>query len=117
MFSSHCPSEHQLTAFALGELPEPVLEEIARHVESCAVCDELFLKLDMLSDPVIAGLRLTGRAAHAGAGPFAPSRRTTRRLSDRPRGGPGRHGNRLRGRASVTGPARRPQGPSPWLAG
>jgi eukaryotic-like serine/threonine-protein kinase len=67
MFSSHCPSEHQLAAFALGELPEPVLEEIARHVESCAVCDELFLKLDLLSDPVIAGLRLTGSAAHAGA--------------------------------------------------
>jgi eukaryotic-like serine/threonine-protein kinase len=71
MSSSRCPNRDELAAFAVGSLTESALETIAGHVEDCMACDGVLRELDLLSDPLIAGLRRTGSAAE-GAPVSAP---------------------------------------------
>jgi serine/threonine protein kinase/WD40 repeat protein len=74
---SKCPSRADLTAFALGELSEASLQDVAGHVEGCPACDAVLQELEGLSDPVIAGLRLSAAAA-----PPAPAAPPSGRLGD-----------------------------------
>jgi serine/threonine protein kinase/WD40 repeat protein len=46
-----------LAAYALGELHQTALEDVAQHVEDCPTCEVVLQELECLSDPVIAGLR------------------------------------------------------------
>jgi hypothetical protein len=57
-----CPSRELLSAFALGELPEPELCRIAEHLDECAGCDEQAGRLDRAADAVLNGVRLIGEA-------------------------------------------------------
>ena len=41
-----CPSQERLFAFALGELPEPELTEVAEHLDRCTRCGEQAGQLD-----------------------------------------------------------------------
>jgi anti-sigma factor RsiW len=67
MSSETCPRAEELTAFALGTLPEPQLERIARHLDACCVCEEAVNLLDRLSDPLLTGLRRTPLPGASGA--------------------------------------------------
>ena len=53
-----CPSSERLFAFALGELPETDLDEVAKHLDACTRCDEQAGRLDGAGDTVLAGLKL-----------------------------------------------------------
>ncbi|MHB1561422.1 MAG: protein kinase domain-containing protein, partial [Isosphaeraceae bacterium] len=55
-----CPSQERLFAFAVGELPETELAEVAKHLEQCLRCGEQARQLDRATDPILAGLRLLG---------------------------------------------------------
>src|SRR5262249_38844165 len=55
-----CPSRERLFAFALGELPESELDEVAKHLDACTRCDEQAGQLDWADDPIVVGLRLIG---------------------------------------------------------
>jgi WD40 repeat protein/tetratricopeptide (TPR) repeat protein len=46
-----------LTAFALGDLPEPALSEVAGHLDACTECETRASRLDGASDVVVDGLR------------------------------------------------------------
>jgi eukaryotic-like serine/threonine-protein kinase len=39
MTSTACPTDPELASFAIGDLPEPILAQIAHHVETCENCD------------------------------------------------------------------------------
>jgi WD40 repeat protein len=60
-----CPSPELLSAFALGELPEPELRQIAEHLDACSRCDAQAGRLDRETDVVLVGLRLIGEAGLA----------------------------------------------------
>jgi WD40 repeat protein len=62
MGTSACPSEQELAAFNLGELPEAGLEGISRHLESCPRCEAFLDSLDGRTDSAIAALRHPGSA-------------------------------------------------------
>jgi serine/threonine protein kinase len=66
-----CPSADQLSQFALGTLPEPALETIARHLDGCSACEAAVRALDQLSDPVLAAIR------HCPAGPTSSGGHTS----------------------------------------
>jgi serine/threonine protein kinase len=55
-----CPSDEMLSAFAVGELPEPELTEVAEHLDRCTRCGEQASRLDRAADPILVGLRLIG---------------------------------------------------------
>jgi serine/threonine protein kinase len=57
MSAADCPSAQLLQAFQLGNLPEPSLDEIADHLESCARCETLAQQLDSECDPIVAAIR------------------------------------------------------------
>src|SRR5262249_52771437 len=57
MNASGCPGQAELTEFALGKLPRPVLERIAEHVERCPACESALQALDVLADSLLLGLR------------------------------------------------------------
>src|SRR6516165_5438154 len=65
---SDCPSEAELTAFHLGDLPEGVLDDIAGHLESCPHCEARARSLDELTDPTLTPFRRSAQG-HAAAGP------------------------------------------------
>jgi WD40 repeat protein len=65
-----CPSPDLLSAFALGELPEPELCRIVEHLDACARCDEQAGRLDGTIDTILAGVRLIGQS---GLGALADS--------------------------------------------
>jgi eukaryotic-like serine/threonine-protein kinase len=52
-----CPSEQQLKAFQLGDLPEPALDAVADHLEQCTRCETLARQSDTSVDPIVAALR------------------------------------------------------------
>ncbi|MBY0521914.1 MAG: protein kinase [Gemmataceae bacterium] len=58
MTATTCPSEQQLRDFQLGDLPEPVLGQVADHLEACPRCETLAQRLDTQFDPVLAAIRL-----------------------------------------------------------
>ncbi len=53
----HCPSEAELSAFALGNLPAPTLALVADHVERCPVCGATLQTLDVRMDSLLKRLR------------------------------------------------------------
>jgi WD40 repeat protein/serine/threonine protein kinase/tetratricopeptide (TPR) repeat protein len=57
MSQRKCPSPAELSAFALGTLPDPELEQLGRHLEECAECSAAVAALDDLSDVVMDVLR------------------------------------------------------------
>ena len=66
MGTSDCPSEQELAAFNLGELPEADLEAISQHLESCPGCEAFLDSLDGRTDSAIAALRHPGSATDLG---------------------------------------------------
>ena len=66
MGTSDCPSESELAAFNVGELPEAHLEAIGRHLESCPKCEAFLDRLDDRTDSAIAALRYPGPARDFG---------------------------------------------------
>src|SRR5262245_2733368 len=56
MNPTDCPTQAELSAFALGQMSRPVLARVAAHVELCADCQTTLQALDALADPVLAGL-------------------------------------------------------------
>src|SRR5262245_7506860 len=65
-----CPSPDLLSAFALGEWPEPELGRIVEHLDAGARCDEQAGRLDGTIDTILAGVRLIGQS---GLGAMADS--------------------------------------------
>jgi WD40 repeat protein len=64
-----CPSPEVLSAFNLGELPEPALEEVADHMEQCPRCQATVEALDRESDSVVTCLRsMSGADVASGSG-------------------------------------------------
>jgi WD40 repeat protein len=71
---SDCPTEAELTAFHLGDLPEGVLDEIAAHLEGCPHCEAAARALDELTDPTLTPFRRSAQGHAAAAGQAAPER-------------------------------------------
>ena len=57
MSRNDCPSLETLSAFALGDLPEPELGAVAEHLDACTECDERATRLDGMADAVVCELR------------------------------------------------------------
>jgi WD40 repeat protein/serine/threonine protein kinase len=66
MGESDCPTEQELAAFNLGDLPEASLEAISQHLESCPGCEAFLDSLDGRTDSAIASLRYPGSARDLG---------------------------------------------------
>src|SRR5215471_19264197 len=66
MGKSDCPTEQELAAFNLGDLPEASLEAISQHLESCPGCEAFLDSLDGRTDSAIAALRQPGSAKDLG---------------------------------------------------
>jgi WD40 repeat protein len=60
MGKSDCPTQQELAAYNLGDLPEAILEAIGQHVESCSGCEAFLDSLDDQTDSAIAALRYPG---------------------------------------------------------
>jgi WD40 repeat protein len=66
MRGSDCPTKQVLAAFNLGELPEPALEVISRHLEGCPACEAYLDSLDDRGDSALIALRRPGPARDRG---------------------------------------------------
>lgn len=60
-----CPTDEVLTAFLLGDLPEPAIVAIREHQEACPRCEERASRLDDRSDRVLRELRRTTLATRS----------------------------------------------------
>ena len=78
--SSDCPTEQDLAAFNLGDLPEAALETISRHLESCPSCDAFLDSLEDRTDSAMAALRYPGAARDRGRLPGADAAGCGRRI-------------------------------------
>jgi WD40 repeat protein len=63
-----CVPPDELSAFNLGDLPEPRLEQVAEHLEACPRCAATAQALDGVSDRFLQDMR----AAGARGGPVEP---------------------------------------------
>ncbi|HUY35258.1 MAG TPA: protein kinase [Pirellulales bacterium] len=63
MNQTHCPTEAELSRFALGDLPRLVLARLAEHVEHCPACETALGALDERGDALLRQLRLADDAA------------------------------------------------------
>jgi tetratricopeptide (TPR) repeat protein len=72
MAETGCISDHDLKAFVLGELPEPLASTVARHLELCPACDERAQRWDELADDAILALRGAALGPGATRKPPAP---------------------------------------------
>src|SRR3954463_12133254 len=70
--SAPCPSGDELKAFAVGDLGEAKLEEIAAHVAACSRCDASLQALDKYADGLLTDLHQLRTAPLAGAEPVVP---------------------------------------------
>jgi eukaryotic-like serine/threonine-protein kinase len=52
-----CPSEADLRALLLGELPEPLCGSVSHHLESCASCESAARRLDGETESFVLTLR------------------------------------------------------------
>jgi serine/threonine protein kinase len=52
-----CPNAAELSEFVLGNLPAPLFDRVAAHVECCAVCETTLQGLDGLTDSLICRLK------------------------------------------------------------
>src|SRR5437879_2935420 len=77
---SSCPSERDLHAFQLGDLPEPVLNQVADHLESCPRCETIARQLDTAVDAILAGVR--GAPVVAQTAAFSPAASSPSLLPD-----------------------------------
>jgi serine/threonine-protein kinase len=68
MRGSDCPTEQDLAAFNLGDLPEAALEVITRHLERCPSCDAILDRLEGRADSALAALRYPEAARDRGRG-------------------------------------------------
>src|SRR5262249_21246302 len=57
MPAATCPSREQLLAFQLGDLPEPTLQDVAQHLETCSPCETLAQQLDGALGGVLSAIR------------------------------------------------------------
>ncbi|MGO9915657.1 MAG: protein kinase domain-containing protein [Isosphaeraceae bacterium] len=57
MNQAACPTLETLSAFALGELPEPELSAVAEHLDCCAECSEQAARFDEVTDPFVSELK------------------------------------------------------------
>jgi anti-sigma factor RsiW len=57
MSQRDCPTHEELTAFALGELPDADVDAIAEHLEGCPDCERMAQEFDNLTDSAIHALR------------------------------------------------------------
>jgi len=57
MSHTACPTVKTLSAFALGELPEPELSAVAEHLDCCAECSEQAARFDGATDPFVSELK------------------------------------------------------------
>ena len=64
-----CPTDEVLTAFLLGDLPEPAIAAIRDHQETCPRCEERASRLDDRSDRVLQELRRTALGTWRPAAP------------------------------------------------
>jgi serine/threonine protein kinase len=55
--TSQCPSDSDLRAFCLGNLPSATLEQLAAHIEHCTSCDTILRRLDEQPDGLLTELR------------------------------------------------------------
>jgi WD40 repeat protein/tRNA A-37 threonylcarbamoyl transferase component Bud32 len=71
MSGGECYSEHELQRVLLGELPEAVVREVTRHLESCPRCADVALRVDDDTDAFLHSLRrvLGGAARSSAPGP------------------------------------------------
>jgi len=53
-----CPSEQEICAFQLGDLPETALDQLAEHMESCPRCESIAQRLDARQDAILSAIRL-----------------------------------------------------------
>jgi serine/threonine protein kinase len=53
-----CPTETELSRFAVGDLPRPLLARLAEHVEGCPACEAALGRLDDGGDLLLRQLRL-----------------------------------------------------------
>jgi serine/threonine protein kinase len=83
-----CPSDQELRAFQLGDLPEPSLNNVAEHLERCTACESKAQQLDTEVDPILALLREPSTKSPAGGKTLAlPATKPAVRLPDqRPAG-------------------------------
>jgi tRNA A-37 threonylcarbamoyl transferase component Bud32 len=75
-----CPDRDELAAFALGDLPLPTLEHVARHVEHCSTCEAALDGLDGQAD------RLVEQLQDLPAGPPSPDDELPPHMLDAARG-------------------------------
>src|SRR5262249_44696716 len=74
MPSTTCPSEQELQAFQLGDLPEAFLEDVAQHLEACPRCETIAQRLDATLDPILAAIRTPSAPGARSARPdYSPS--------------------------------------------
>ena len=57
MSHTTCPTVETLSAFALGELPEPELSAVAEHLDCCVECAEQAARFDRVTDPFVSELK------------------------------------------------------------
>jgi serine/threonine protein kinase len=61
--TNDCPSQAELSRFAVGDLPRPLLARMADHVERCAACETALAGLDDGGDLLLRHLRLADGAS------------------------------------------------------
>lgn len=95
-----CPSERQLLAFQLGDLPEHALNQVAEHLEACPRCDTLVQQMDAQRDPLLSALQSAAPLPSGGYASGMDASQTKPALSTKPSSRPGP--------ADATNPARYP---------
>src|SRR5262249_38326597 len=56
-YTERCPSEEELRAFQLGDLPEAALDVVARHLAGCAHCETRARERATVVDPIRDAIR------------------------------------------------------------
>lgn len=74
MPSTACPNAEELKAFAVGDLAEGKLEEIADHVSGCGQCDANLQELDKYADGLLVDLSQLHDGPAAGVQAAVPER-------------------------------------------
>lgn len=68
-----CPTNAELSQFALGNLPRQTLASLAEHVEHCDTCQQRLCEWDEQSDPLVSALRPNGSDARDSTEPLSQS--------------------------------------------
>ncbi len=68
MRNDACLTDEELAAFHLGEFPEPILDAIRKHQESCPSCERRAQQFDDQTDAVLATLRRSASKIKTTAG-------------------------------------------------